>query len=108
MSYIDREDTVKALNRLCDRVCQYSRAQRFMMCGVCLLGDAFIVIENEMPDADVEPIRHGERIYKEYKPTQGDVIGFYSFECSECGCASWIKEYNYCPYCGAKMDKGET
>lgn len=68
--------------------------------------NAAIEILETTPDADVEPIRHGEWIYKEYKPTKGDAIGFY--ECSECGHASWIKEYNYCPNCGAKMDKGET
>lgn len=105
MSYIDREDTVKALNRLCDRVCQYSRAQRFMMCGVCLLGDAFIVIENEMPDADVEPIRHGEWIMKP------DPYGFFGEipVCSACGCTTKMREtYNFCPNCGAKMKMNEV
>ena len=30
---IDRDKTVDAMNRLCDRVCQYSKVQRKVMCG---------------------------------------------------------------------------
>ena len=51
MSYIDREETIKALDRLCDRVCQYSKAQRYAMCGACPLGDAFDVINDSILDA---------------------------------------------------------
>lgn len=51
--YIEREATIEKLNRLCERVCQYSKAQRKYMCGACPLGDAFTVIEDDIPAADV-------------------------------------------------------
>lgn len=43
---------------------------------------------------DAEPVRHGKWIIED-----GHVC------CSECGEIS--KEYNYCPYCGARMDKDD-
>ena len=58
-------------------------------------------IEN-VPTADVEPVRHG-------KWTQMDLC---EIRCSECGDFSPIKYdwsedlTNYCPNCGAKMDGG--
>ena len=45
---------------------------------------------NGVPSA--EPVRHGKWVIED-----GHVC------CSECGEIS--KEYNYCPYCGAKMDE---
>lgn len=59
----------------------------------------------DAPTIEAEPIRHGRWIYKEYRTTKDDAIGFYL--CSECGRANWIKEDNYCPNCGAKMDEVE-
>ena len=44
---VDRDELSKSLNRLCDRVCQYSKAQRKVMCGSCPLGDAFAVVEDD-------------------------------------------------------------
>lgn len=106
MSYIDREETIKALDRLCDRVCQYSKAQRYVMCGACPLGDAFTVIEDDMHDADVEPIKRGKWI-----PESPRVA--FAEECSNCGGIvywddGYLHRYPFCPNCGAKMDKGET
>ena len=52
----------------------------------------------EQPTADVEPVRHGRWIGKTYK-------------CSLCG--KWIDplqgdaDMNYCPNCGARMDRQE-
>lgn len=46
---IDRDALSKSLNRLCDRVCQYSKAQRKFMCSACPLGDAFTVVEDDAP-----------------------------------------------------------
>ena len=46
---IDRDALSKSLNRLCDRVCQYSKAQRKFMCNACPLGDAFTVVEDDAP-----------------------------------------------------------
>lgn len=48
---------------------------------------------NEIPAADVRPVRHGRWGVKN--------------ECSECGCQPWferdIHTINFCPKCGADM-----
>lgn len=65
----------------------------------------------DAPTVDAEPVRHGEWLERE------DDYDWYVF-CSECGdeyvedkglgLASYVKQYfNYCPCCGAKMDRGE-
>lgn len=49
-------------------------------------------VEN-LPAADVAPVRHG-RWWD---------VGSLSCRCSECGCKSG-SETPYCPHCGARMD----
>ena len=51
----------------------------------------------ELPAADVVPVVHGRWI-------DADFCGQY--ECSECG-NNAVDLYNYCPFCGAKMDREE-
>lgn len=63
---------------------------------------------NSIPAADVVPVVHG----------RWDDSGRYTFpggstavRCTNCGCALTVSEYhlnnwNYCPVCGAKMDRG--
>ena len=51
MAYIDRQAVNDALDKTCDLVCQYSKKQRYAMCGACPLGSAYDVIEN-VPSAD--------------------------------------------------------
>ena len=98
--YIDREATADALDKLCDRVCQYSKKQRYTMCGACPLGDAFTVIEDEIPAADVAPVRHGH-----WRKGVGENGVTSAFFCSECGFEdSRYELFNYCPNCGARMD----
>lgn len=67
--------------------------------------NAFIATLIFIPAADVAPVKHGKWI--EYQ------IPHY-FKCSECKCTvPYVKavlidgkrKYNYCPACGAKMDK---
>lgn len=57
----------------------------------------------EKVEADVAEVRHGEWIDK----GQEDDSYENCYECS--ACHNWIfmvdEEYNYCPNCGAKMDK---
>lgn len=48
----------------------------------------------KIPAADVQEVRYGNWFNN----------GSLSCRCSECGCKS-NRESNFCPYCGAKMDK---
>ena len=52
---------------------------------------------------DVEPVRHGEWIWKELYGEVG-----YMLVCSECEESEGACEkFDYCPNCGAKMDGGK-
>ncbi len=65
------------------------------------LHDAIRLIE-QMPTIEAEPVRHGRWI-------DSDPIGIYrSYECSECQGIVSRATPDYCPYCGAKMDGGES
>jgi len=97
--YIDRQAAVDALARLCKRVCQYSEKQRQYMCGACPLGDAFTVIEDDLPAADVRPVvRAAWQSWEQDKPP----CKWYS--CDYCGFHALSKS-NFCPNCGAKMEE---
>lgn len=93
MDIIYREQTMDALDELCDRVCQYSKEQRDVMCGACPLGDAFDVIDN-MPSA--EKTGHWEN--------GENNIGMKRYVCSICGKGQPYLRFNYCPNCGARME----
>lgn len=71
-----------------------------------------IEIINNVPAADVTPVVHGQWIGIDssfWKPTHSGGIPVFrkTYRCSECGRRTAIAE-NYCPNCGAKMDKEET
>lgn len=51
------------------------------------------------PTADVAPVVHGE-----WKPN--NLNGFKIYDCSNCGVHMEAK-FNYCPFCGARMDGGK-
>ena len=53
---ISRQAAIDALEKLCDRICEYSKMQRHTMCGACNLGSAFDVID-ELHTAEPEIIR---------------------------------------------------
>lgn len=61
----------------------------------------FETLIKDAPTVYIEPVRQGNNM-SEYPSI---------FKCSECGCSDNdtytcdTKEYNYCPNCGAKMDK---
>ena len=70
--------------------------------------DADVVISDikSMKAADVAPVRHGRWIdaYPDIEPNPMFMYGI----CSECGFEQGISKYlNYCPNCGAKMDRGD-
>ncbi len=114
--YIERESTVDALNRLCERVCQYSKAQRKVMCGACPLGDAFTVIEDNIPAADVRPVvlckdciywqkpqvRLNDGTYRDYEPGEYENGSFFGGVTVDVGinigsfCAKYNTEHQNC------------
>ena len=72
-----------------------------------VLHDYLPQIVNDVPDADVQEVKHGS--WKGLKP---DNRGYTEkFQCSECKCITTLYlyqqecDYEYCPNCGAKMDK---
>ena len=110
---ITRKAAIEALDKLCDR-CEYSKKQRFVMCGACHLGSAFDVIE-ELPSVSTEKTGHN---------CNEDYADCDQFVCSECGVElqDWNRierdeddgeisyheyTFNYCPSCGAKMAESE-
>ena len=61
-----------------------------------------MVIAYQIPIVDAVPVRHGRWIPEAY-----DDMFCY---CSECGTHEYketieVLHYDYCPYCGAKMDE---
>nr|WP_306527766.1 hypothetical protein [Ruminococcus bromii] len=48
---------------------------------------------------DVQEIKHGKWI------STVNTLGEIEYHCSECGNYLFFLLYDYCPYCGAKMDK---
>lgn len=122
MSYIDRVDAIKALRQALYEY-EDKMEKRFLNSDELDIYDWSeheIFVQNmsdidcktilEMPDADVEPIRHGEWVVDTIYPS-----GVKKFHCSICGQERTVHEkyegvfrQNYCPNCGTKMDKGET
>ena len=59
-----------------------------------------------IPAADVAPVRHGKWVHSRYENCSEQ---FEMVKCSCCGCeayamAFYVRDGNYCPNCGAKMD----
>ena len=76
------------------------------------IDDIFTEVErtiDEQPTADVQELRHGKWIPIHYD--SGLFDGDNCDKCSVCGYERFIEDveyktvYNYCPNCGAKMDK---
>lgn len=59
---------------------------------------------DEIPAADVEPVRHGRWKLEPTNPY--DNPGYKNRMIKRCSCCGWQNacRHNYCPNCGAKMD----
>lgn len=81
----------------------------------CIYDGATVVGNvDESPTVDAEPVRHGKWIIRDNPGT-----GWYRITCSECGedvtsnapCIGFFPNakviWDYCPECGAKMDRKE-
>lgn len=61
-------------------------------------------IIQQVPAADVEPVRHGRWKLEPTNPY--DDPGYKNRMIKRCSCCGWQNacRYNYCPNCGAHMD----
>lgn len=80
-------------------------------CGNCnmLSRDDVLEIINEVPAAEVAPVRHGK-----WKEVEDYNLDSY-WRCSICKKEWWLEagtptenKMNFCPHCGAKMDEEES
>ena len=97
--YIRREDALRAVQR--QRCANRSPAQNEMLNGI----KTDII---RAPAADVAPVAHGAWVHSRHDncSEQSDVV-----KCSRCGLEAYAMAYhvrdgNYCPRCGARMDGG--
>lgn len=98
--YITKADAILAAYRI------------LTACGSCSMG-AFCpdygcvevreVFEN-VPSADVKSVVHGKWIEQ---PKDFDLCGVKYFACNQCGFECQLT-YNYCPHCGAIMNRGQN
>ena len=64
--------------------------------------DTVMMLLAQVPADDVATVRHGRWV-----PTKAPFMNECE-DCSVCGYRTvWGHRYNYCPNCGAKMDKEE-
>lgn len=94
--YIERESYCRNLCRCNEQYCDKTK------CPIW-----------KSPKADVEPVRHGKWI----TATSWSSLSYGMYECSEChgidnDCSDYygthsVKEQEWCPWCGAKMDGGD-
>ncbi len=80
--------------------CKYSNGNKHIKMMICMSYQ----YAQKLIAADVQEVRHGKWIYTSRSPEWADC------ECSECGYKDLFPNdiecfYNYCPECGAKMDK---
>lgn len=98
--YIRREDFIQHLEK-----CKKGAAV------TNLVWAAIMAIERDvrdMPAADVAPVVHGKWVHSRYDRSSGQ---FDVVKCSRCGIEAYAMAYhvrdgNYCPRCGARMDGG--
>lgn len=56
-------------------------------------------IDMAIETLQAEPVKHGEWEKNEPLPSE------WQYKCSKCGVPSKSNSHNFCPNCGAKMDK---
>lgn len=98
--YIEREAAYRfAQDQLKKETGAYSNGWNNALCvmkGALHNNDA-------IPAADVVPVKHGRWIDKPYTGGRRPTVIRY---CSLCGHNNNNRKTNYCPTCGARMDKG--
>lgn len=83
----------------CSRCCLSSED-----CEYCYVYDFLVAIDNR-PRIDAMPVVYAEWEIRTTETVKGDVTYIvHKYFCSECGKQA-EHFYNYCPNCGARMDK---
>ena len=100
--YISREAALKYIKSKQCRTCS-----DIGLCGNCAVLVAVKLLE-KVPAADVAPVVHGKWVHSRYDRSSGQ---FDVVKCSRCGLEAYAMAYhvrdgNYCPRCGARMDGG--
>ena len=97
--------------------CYNCRNFKDMKCDYCGTADYIYMIE-DMPAADVAPVRHGKWIFGKDLPYSWGQIpkNKYHLYCSECLEQAFNRSEDndpdfdadtlYCPFCGCRMDGG--
>ena len=92
--YIRREDALKGVE--------------LFQCGWAEIEAVQADYIGRLPAADVAPVVHGKWVHSRYDRSSGQ---FDVVKCSRCGLQAYAMAYhvrdgNYCPKCGARMDGG--
>ena len=96
--YIEREAAIAVIEEKQKELCPVGMYSRHAVYGSDRekfdAWEEIIEAIEAIPAADVQPVRHGRWIKRGW-----------STVCSECGEDYAFAKRNYCPNCGAKMDK---
>ena len=98
--FIDANNLIEEIR---EERCYNCRNFKDMKCDYCGTADYIYMIE-DMPAADVAPVRHGR--WEEASDGDGIVCPFCRTDF--CTIIYDTEYFNYCPNCGAKMDEEET
>ena len=97
--FIDANNLIEEIR---EERCYNCRNFKDMKCDYCGTADYIYMIE-DMPAADVAPVRHGQ--WEEASDGDGIVCPFCRTDF--CTIIYDTEYFNYCPNCGAKMDEKE-
>ena len=95
-------DANNLIEEIREERCYNCRNFKDMKCDYCGTADYIYMIE-DMPTADVAPVRHGQ--WEEASDGDGIVCPFCRTDF--CTIIYDTEYFNYCPNCGAKMDEKE-
>lgn len=109
---VSRKTLKKGFEEMCDLNCPYTKKQRHFMCGSCVLGSAFDVLEATPSVMAIKALEQPERECGVWLPDNNNYITPH-FVCSACGMSQKVETVMYkpiwafCPRCGARMMEGE-
>ena len=106
--YISREAAIEKIRVAAGCAECAGSSSALCVCNVCDVYNAIRLVKS-LPAADVEPVRYGKWVHSEIEDDDWGRT-FHEWTCSVCGysVAHNPTGENYCPNCGAKMDKEET